>query len=205
MKKISLIITMAIFAICANAQNEQLMQQIKDKFAAFDNYTSDFNQTKNLKGMKKGIESQGTLYAQDNKMAMIYSQPEGDFIIINDTDFAMKSRGKMRKHNIKEGSEMLKLRNTLIYAIQGDIQAIATETNSTIKYNETDKSYRFVVKANKPQKRGYKEIILNFDKETLLLNRMRMVEANDNSTVYKLKNTKTNTLIDAKVFETPKK
>jgi len=199
MKKIlsALCLLLWVGGLCA--QNDALLTKIKAANTTPNRFTCSFTQSKHMKAMTKTFDSNGNLYYEAGKMNMTYEQPDGDYLIINDKQFVMRSRGKLMNHNVKAGSPMLTLRNTLIYCLQGDINAIA-ETNKANAVQSKEGAYTIytLTPLSKPT-RGYTQIVLKFD-ANLLLHEMVLTETNGNYTVYTLGKQDRNKTINPQLF-----
>lgn len=178
----------AVFVVAATFSafaNNAVVAELKENAPA--KIDCQFEQQKFLKGMAKPVVSKGTLtYSQDN-LTMNYTQPEGDYLRITPTEFSMKTRGKVRKHNIKEGSPMLVLKNTLTLCMAGDVEAVANENDATLSYTNNSGHEFTLTKELKKGEKGYAKIVLLYNSNTYTLAQMTMVEANGNYTVYTLK------------------
>jgi hypothetical protein len=125
MKKWILSAAFVVAATLSAFANSAVIAQLKANAPA--QIDCQFEQQKFLKGMAKPVVSKGALtYTKDN-LSMIYTQPAGDYLHISPTEFSMQVKGKVRKHNIKPGSPMLVLKNTLTLCMDGDVEAVATE------------------------------------------------------------------------------
>lgn len=204
MKKIVLILLAIASSVCVYASEDSLLSSIHKANSAHDKYSCPFEQAKYMKMMAKPIESAGTAYMQgSDNMSMIYTQPEGDLLVIADGQFVMVNRGKTRKHNVKEGSQMRTLRNTLLLSMRGDITGIAEETNSTVSYTSNSKTDDYEITRKEQVKIGYNKIKLSFDKTSHMLVEMTMEEPNGNYTVYKLGKYDFSGAFDKDVFKIP--
>ena len=125
MKKFIVLLTSLLIAAGTWAADYTAVAQQVFKKNGQRSYTGAFDQTKYIKMMKKEVLSAGTLYTTPGNMAMHYSQPAGDYLVINDKQFVMQTGGKKTNHNIQKGSPLLTLRNTLLNCMHGNIQAIA--------------------------------------------------------------------------------
>lgn len=194
----------AMLSLGAFAANEALIASIK-KANSVD-YACTFDQTKILKGMKKSIDSKGTLYKQGTtNMSMQYSQPEGDMLVINANKFVMISRGKYLNHSIKEGAPTAKLRNTLLKCVWGDIDGLAAVTESNVEYTRNGNLDVFTFTRNGKGVTLYNKIVLSFDKTSHMIKQMEMYEASGSCTTYKWGTADTKKAIDKSVFEAPAK
>ena len=203
MKSVTLFLSLLLCANVAFAADADLITKIKNKNAEAKNITCTFSQSKHIKMMETPINSNGTLYYESGKMTMIYNEPKDDYLVINDKQFVMMSRGKKLNHNVKEGSPMRTLRNTLIYCVQGDINAIAQECDATVGYEKSGNLHIYTLTQKKKVPRGYSKIVLQFDAATLQLTKMVLYEATGNYTEYTLNKQTLNTTFKATLFQVP--
>ena len=186
MKKfIALISALAVTLAACAADYTAIVQQVLKKNAT-RSYTCTFDQVKYIKMMKKEVKSAGTLYTCKGNMTMRYSEPAGDFLVINDKQFVMQTRGKKMDHNIQKGSPLLTLRNTLLYCMHGDIESIAKENNGVIGYTKEGKLHVFSITTQSKIQRGYSKIVLKYNEGSLDLCEMTMEEVVGNYTIYTL-------------------
>lgn len=181
----------AVFVVAATFSafaNNAVVAELKANAPA--KIDCQFEQQKFLKGMAKPVVSKGALtYTKDN-LSMIYTQPAGDYLLISPTEFSMQIKGKVRKHNIKPGSPMLVLKNTLTLCMDGDVEAVASENGATLSYANNGNHQFTLTKELKKGEKGYSKIVLEYNPKTYMLTSMTMVEANGNYTVYNLTNHK---------------
>lgn len=203
MKKWILSAVLLLIVSASAFANNTIAEQIKKN--APQKVTCRFEQQKFLKGMAKPVVSEGKLYYQNGNMAMWYTQPDGDFLVINPNEFVMQSRGKQRKHNIKAGSPMLTLKNTLVMCMQGNVQGVATENGANLTYANNAGHEFTLTKELKRGDRGYAKIVLLYDAKTYVLTSMTLVEGNGNYTVYVMKDANTTANIDGNLFKVPAK
>ena len=100
---------------------------------------------------------------------------------------------------------MRSLRNTLLYCLHGKPAVLAAENGAAITAEKTAKGYEVVLVSAKKTPRGYAKIVLLYDLKSKLLRSMQMDEYNGNSTLYEMSALKTNSQVDAKVFDIPEK
>ena len=188
MKKWILSAAILIAATFSALANSQVIADLKANVPAKIN--CQFEQQKFLKGMAKPVISKGSLtYTKDN-LNMTYTQPAGDYLLISPTEFTMQTKGKVRKHNIKAGSPMLVLKNTLTMCMDGDVEAVAKENGAALTYANNGNHQFTLTKELKKGEKGYAKIVLEYNPKTYVLTNMTMVEANGNYTVYNLTNHK---------------
>ena len=132
MKKFILWVAFFVVATSAALANDKVIAELKAN--APEQVTCQFEQQKFLKGMANPVISKGVLLYQPQNFGMYYSQPEGDYLQITPNSFVMQTRGKVRNHNIKAGSPMLTLKNTLVMCMAGDVQGVANENEAKLTY-----------------------------------------------------------------------
>lgn len=203
MKKIFALYLLLLPAAISFAGEEAVMSQIEAACTSHSKLSCPFSQEKYIKMVKNPIASKGVLYMDGDKMSMIYSEPDGDLLVITDGKFVMVNRGKLRDHDIREGKPMLTLRNTLLLCMKGQIKEVAEETNSSISYTSgtTDD---FEITRKEDVKIGYSKIKLSFDKNSHLLTKMIMEEPTGNYTVYEIGKYDFSGNFGENVFDLPK-
>lgn len=199
MKKFILWVAFFVVATSAALANDKVIAELKAN--APEQVTCQFEQQKFLKGMAKPVISKGTLLYQPQNFGMFYNQPEGDYLQITPDSFVMKTRGKVRNHNIKEGSPMLTLKNTLVMCMAGDVQGVANENEAKLTYANNGGHEFTLTKDLKKGEKGYSKIVLVYDQKTYLLTSMTMVEANGNYSIYTLTQHDTKQEIDYNLFK----
>lgn len=210
LKHINLKLTLLVWSLCLPifgfAQDATLINKILAANNKLSTIEATFKQVKQMVMLDSEIKSEGTLYFQrTNKLSMIYTRPANDILVINSDNFAIRSAGKITNVNTKNNEQMRLLRNTLLYCLQCDINAIAKETNANIAQKESATHYIFTLTSKNKAQIGYNKIELSINKKTLLLEILRMDETNGNYTVYNMSDIKTGKVIDVSKFSIPKK
>lgn len=199
MKKFILWVAFFVVATSAALANDKVIAELKAN--APEQVSCQFEQQKFLKGMANPVISKGVLLYQPQNFGMYYSQPEGDYLQITPNSFVMQTRGKVRNHNIKAGSPMLTLKNTLVMCMAGDVQGVANENGATLSYANNGGHEFTLTKDLKKGEKGYSKIVLVYAPKTYLLTSMTMVEANGNYSIYTLTQHDTKQKIDYNLFK----
>ncbi len=183
-----------------------ILQQIEKSNASYTTIEADFIQTKTLAANGKETKSNGKLYLSGNEqMAMHYEEPATDLLIIDGEQFFMIRGKKKNLFNTEKNKTMQSLRNTLLLCLHGKPAKLAEENEATLDFKNKPSEYSVTLTTQKKSPRGYKEIVLDYDKRTCLLTEMKMVEWNGNTTLYEMNNPQTNQPIDETRYEIPKK
>ena len=164
MKRLTLIIIAAFISVATFAQQR---------------YDTDFTQTKVMKISGKTTEKAGhILFDGNDQLSMIYSNPEGDFFIIEGTKVKINLDGKKAELN-SEKVNMVKLqRSTLLNCLSGNWEQAATDNNAEVTTTEKDGFRTITLTAKgKVPKGGYSNVVLNYNIADGTLNEMTLEEA----------------------------
>ncbi len=149
MKRISLIIIAVLFSVTAFAQQK---------------YNTDFTQTKVMKLSGKTTNKVGHIVFDGNdQLRMIYSEPQGDYFIIEGNKVKMNLDGKKAELDA-EKVKMVKLqRATLLNCLSGNWEQAAADNNAETTITEDKDLKTISIKAKgKVPKGGYKSVVLTY-------------------------------------------
>lgn len=181
-----------------------LTAKIEQSNASVKNIESKFSQTKTLKVSGKKIESEGTLYyTSDGKLAMRYSKPVGELMIVSGNKFFMNKGGKSMTFDTSKNALMGSLAATLLNSFKGNPSQVAKDNNADLTVSETSEFYVVTLTAQPDSHRGYSKITINYRKSDCVIVNMTMVELTGITTTYELKEIKKNTSFPQDVFKIP--
>ena len=166
--------------------------------------TAQFSETKVLPRMKKTTTKKGTLYfkTDSESLLMRYSDPAGDYTLIKDGVMYIKKGDKQQKFSgNNQAGKMAVLKSSLLNAFVGDIEAIAKDNKATVKAEESNTRYRFVITRKNEQKQGINQLTLLYDKATGALLMLKIEEANGNYTTYETTDPDVKTILSDDIFE----
>lgn len=144
-----------------------------------------FTQAKTLKVTGKVIKSEGTLtYTAPDQLAMLYTQPDGDYFIIDGPFLRMDIKGVTVDVNTENNKTIRPQRNAILYGITGDYEKIAQEMDADCTVTAGKNGGKHVViKARKTLPKGYSGMELDYRKDGRLT-RMVLEEFGGISTEY---------------------
>lgn len=209
MNKFSFLVTMFFACTFAQAQTIKdadfaILEKINQANIKQTSMMSDFDQVKHMSILGEDIKSSGKLYySKPEKMALWYTDPDGDLMLINEDRCIMVASGKKREVSAKANAKMRGMKNILTSSLQGGMLQMGARQ---ITCFETPKYY--VVTADidgKVNKSNIKKVIVHYSKSDLTLSVLRTEEADGSYTVYELKNKVMNQPIDEKFFTPAKK
>lgn len=153
--------------------------------AGAQNFEATFKQAKTLKITGKVIKSEGEItYTAPDQLAMLYTNPEGDYFIIDGPQVRMDLRGVALDVNSTGNKLVQSQRNAILYSVQGKYEDIATEMDADCTVSAGKGGGKHVVlKMRKGLPKGYTGMELDYDKQGKLT-RMVLEEAGGISTEY---------------------
>lgn len=181
------------------------LSKIKQQNEGYKTITGLFKQTI-TQTTGKVTEKNGQIYFErTDKMSMHYEDPVTDLLVINGDQFYM-ARGKRKNlFNTEKNKRMAELSNTLLCSMMGNLEELAKENEAELNVKVEANHYVVILTAQKKQARGYKQIILSYDKKSSMLCQMQMDEWNGNSTLYVMSGHKANKQINEALFAIPEK
>ncbi len=174
MKHITLIIIAMLFSVSAFAQ------QIFD---------TEFTQTKLLKISGKTTEKAGHLVFDGNDhLSMIYSEPEGEYFIIEGNQVKINMDGKKADLDANKVKMVGLQRSTLLNCLSGNWEQAAEDNNADLTVTE-DKGFRNVlIKAKgKVPRGGYSSVELTYRLSDGMMIKMVLEEAIGTINTYEIK------------------
>jgi len=195
-----------MFAAIAFADDAAILSKIKSANIQIKSVESAFKETKVLKANGKKVEKSGTCYfVATTKLAMHYSQPTGEKMVINGKDMLIIRDGKTRSFNTDKNARMKNLSTILLCSVHGEIEKLCQEVSATYTATEKGDSYCVVIKATKKSSKGYSLIEITYSKADGLIKQMVMTENSGDVTTYTLSGAVKNKAIAESNFSTAKK
>ena len=144
-----------------------------------------FTQAKTLKISGKVIKSEGEItYTAPDQLAMLYTNPEGDYFIIDGPQVRMDLRGVALDVNSTGNKLVQGQRNAILYSVAGKYEDIAKEMDADCTVTAGKNGGKHVVlKMRKAIPKGYTGMELDYNKQGKLT-RMVLEEAGGISTEY---------------------
>lgn len=184
MKRILLIFTLAA-SVCMGALAQSAQEKVLALQSGNATYSSPFTETKVFPRLKKQTEKKGTLvWRAEDYLRMDFTDPEGDYTLIDGTEFSICLKGAVQKLPAKDAnSKTGALRQTLIYAFQGKVDEIAALNNTEVTPVDKQGRYAFELVATQP-KHGVKSLTLEYDRKNGHLLLLTITENNGNYTTW---------------------
>lgn len=186
MKRSLLIIFAGLLSLASFAAS--IPEIIAGKHTAGETFTAKFTETKTMPKLKKETVKAGTLtFKAPENLRLDYSDPAGDYTLIEKGVFETKRGNSVQKLPIKNPEhKMSVLRATLLLAMQGKVEEVAKENDATVSYKESSTEYTCTLTPNKGSKAMAAEVVLVYEKKSGRLISLTFTESNGNYTTYKL-------------------
>ena len=152
-------------------------------------YDTEFTQTKTMKVSGKTTEKAGHIIFDGNDhLAMTYSEPEGEYFIIDGNNVKIHMDGKKADLDADK-VKMVKLqRSTLLNCLAGNWEQAAEDNAAELTITEEDdmKIVSIIAKGKVP-KGGYKSVIMSYRLSDGQLTKMVLEEAIGSINTYEMK------------------
>lgn len=199
MKRILVLFMIGLFAISAQAQDNTVIKKIRQANGTVKSFETDLNNT--LEKPNKKTEQDGKLYfVCPNQFAALFDN--GKHMVVNVDRLKMNIGLFHGTFRLRGDGMMRSLSNIFLYGFQGRCEDLARDNNYTINVSEKG-PYQQVCCHNKRKSLlgiGYKTVIFNYDKDSLMLRQIVLIDNSDNVDTYTISNVQYNVLVDDSVF-----
>lgn len=199
-----LFVATAVFAsaqtVLDEAQTAAVLEKLAQKNAAIQTIQCEFVQTNHVAVLTNDVQQKGHFYFQHpDKVCMVYSQPQGDMMLMDGDLLKMVSGGKVSTVSAKSNPMAGQMQNMLTACLSGDLARLKNK-RSAISCTESATEYQFTILSTDRQN-PYCQIVMNFSKSDLALTMLQLIERNGNFIKYNFVKTVFNQKIAAGVFE----
>ena len=154
--------------------------------AGAQNFEGTFKQAKTLKVSGRVIKSEGNItFTAPDQLAMLYTNPDGDYFIIDGPIVRMDLRGVTLDVDTSTNKLVASQRNALLYSLAGKYEEVAKEMDADCTVTQKNGGKHVVIKARKVQAKGYSGVELDYGKNGRIT-RMVLEEFGGISTEYVL-------------------
>ena len=209
MKRIAvLLISFLAVAFSANAaviseQTKAVLAKIEKANESLTTITSPVTETRTLPNGKQFVSNGNFFFTYPELLAIRYTNPEGDYLVINTEEIAQKKKqGKTFKFSLKKNETMQELSSTLLWCISGKLVNLAEANDATVTTSEANGVITVVFTApGKTSAREFKKIELCYNKSTMRIKSMAMTDKNNVVTKYTMDKPQFGASIPASTFE----
>ncbi|MBQ9892323.1 MAG: outer membrane lipoprotein carrier protein LolA [Bacteroidales bacterium] len=189
-KLISALAALAVLGLsnALAADSGTTLDKIEKACSAITSTQSHFDHNRTIKASGNTVKMEGILYyTAPGKLAMYYTNPPQDLMIINGDRFYVK-RGQANPNTFdtSKNPTMAGLKNSLLWCIQGKVREVAKANNADIAIMADNTSYIVTVTARVKPARGYSKIRVTYRKSDCLPVAMTMEDVSGIVNVYRM-------------------
>lgn len=187
----------------ASAQNgsteEQFERELKLKNESVTSIKCHFLQTREMSVLQNVVRKEGTFYFQ-RPGNMLLSFNDGDYIKMTEEWFEMKTGENTTTTKISSNPMLRNLSTILSACVVGDFAQMIR--GFSIQVQSQAKQWVVIMTPQRGKAASkISQIVLHFDRETMSLNTLKMVEKSGDYTMYGFSNKQFNVSIDGKLFK----
>ena len=187
----------------ASAQNgsteEQFERELKLKNESVTSIKCHFLQTREMSVLQNVVRKEGTFYFQ-RPGNMLLSFNDGDYIKMTEEWFEMKTGENTTTTKISSNPMLRNLSTILSACVVGDFAQMIR--GFSIQVQSQAKQWVVIMTPQRGKAASkISQIVLHFDRETMSLNTLKMVEKSGDYTMYGFSNKQFNVAIDSKLFK----
>lgn len=208
MKKIAFsIIALLAVVFSVNAavipeKTKAVLTKIEKANESLATISSPLTETRTLPNGKAFVSKGNFYFSSPNLLAIHYTNPEGDYLVINSEVVAQKKKqGKSFNLSLKKNETVRELSNTLLWCITGKLVKLAEANNATVTTSEANGQINVVFTAEVKNGRDFKKIELNYDKATMRIKSMAMTDKGNVVTKYTIDKPQYGATIPASTFQ----
>ena len=201
MRRYLLILFACIAPIIAMAQSEQeIIAKINTQSAKMKTLSCDFVQTKHMKMLNNKFVSKGKMhYSQPDKLRWEYLTPYSYTFLMNESKVLIKNNNRADIIDINQNKMFKEISRLMMNSIVGE--SLNNKRDFAVAIRESEKLYiATLTPLEREMKQMWSKILLYFDRTTLNVVKVEMVERAGDYTVIELKNVTLNSEIKAEVF-----
>jgi outer membrane lipoprotein-sorting protein len=182
------------------ASPEDFANKIEEVSKNTSTISADFTQLKEMQYLDAALESSGKFrFKSPNKVLWEYTEPFLYKVIINDGKLNLISEDKENQFDMNSNEIFQQINELLVIAVTGEIKSTK---NYTIEFYE---NADFYLAALSPKSAEISQMInqmeLYFDKKSLQVVKIRMIEASGDFSLISFKNQLINAPIDEDIFQ----
>lgn len=187
----------------ASAQNgstqEQFERELQLKNESVSSIKCHFIQTRDMSVLQNVVRKEGTFYFQ-RPGNMLLSFNDGDYIKMTEEWFEMKTGENTTTTKISSNPMLRNLSTILSACVVGDFAQMIR--GFSIQVQSQAKQWVVIMTPQRGKAASkISQIVLHFDRETMSLNTLKMVEKSGDYTMYGFSNKQFNVAIDGKLFK----
>ena len=178
----------------------KVRQQINTVASSMKSMQCDFVQTKHIKMLNEKMVSRGKMYYQQpNKLRWEYTSPYSYTFVLNGTKVLISKGKRNDVINVNQSKMFKEIARIMMNSVVGKCLTDTRDFKTTI-VGSASEYVATLYPQQKQMRQMFQKIVLHFNKVKSTVAMVELVEKQGDKTIIELKNVKTNTPINAKVF-----
>lgn len=210
MKKIATIFCMLLCALSVMAapltaqKKQDVIGRINKAASGLKSMSCSFTQTKYLSLLSDRMVSKGKMnYKQPNKLRWEYTTPYQYLFIFNGTKVYVGNKSRKDVIDTNTNKVFKEVARIMMSTVTGT--ALSNSSDFSIDVADGNNQWQItLVPKRKEMKKMFSKIVLLFNKSNLMIAEINIYENNNDRTNIKLKNIKTNGVVNETLFAIPK-
>ncbi len=190
----------AVAFAAQNAEEQKIIRQINAVASSMKTMQCDFVQTKTIKMLNDKMVSKGKMYyQQSDKLRWEYTSPYTYTFVLNGSKVLISKGKRNDVINVDQSKFFKEIARIMMNSVVGKCLTDTKDFKTSIQ-TTTAEYIATLLPQQKQMKQMFQKIILHFNRQKSVVTTVELVEKNGDRTVIELKNIKTNSAINAKVF-----
>ncbi len=190
----------AVAFAAQNAEEQKIIRQINAVASSMKTMQCDFVQTKTIKMLNDKMVSKGKMYyQQSDKLRWEYTSPYTYTFVLNGSKVLISKGKRNDVINVEQSKFFKEIARIMMNSVVGKCLTDTKDFKTSIQ-TTTAEYIATLLPQQKQMKQMFQKIILHFNRQKSVVTTVELVEKNGDRTVIELKNIKTNSAINAKVF-----
>ncbi|MEN8121054.1 MAG: outer membrane lipoprotein carrier protein LolA [Bacteroidota bacterium] len=178
---------------------KELEQKLNASSAKINTITSDFKQEKHLAFLNDIIITKGKFwFKKENKLRWEYTSPFKYMIVINNGKFIIKDEDKINEYDINSNKAFQEVNNLIINSVRGTL--LEDDKFEITAFKNSSTYLISLIPKDSEMRKVLNKIELYFDISDLNINKVKMIENEEDYTIISFINRKLNEDILANTF-----
>ncbi len=190
----------AVAFAAQNAEEQKIIRQINAVASSMKTMQCDFVQTKTIKMLNDKMVSKGKMYyQQSDKLRWEYTSPYTYTFVLNGSKVLISKGKRNDVINVDQSKFFKEIARIMMNSVVGKCLTDTKDFKTSIQ-TTTAEYIATLLPQQKQMKQMFQKINLHFNRQKSVVTTVELIEKNGDRTVIELKNIKTNSAINAKVF-----
>ena len=187
-------------SLAQSTGDAKIKQQINAVASKMKTMQCDFVQTKYMKMLNDKMVSYGRMYyQQSDKLRWEYTSPYTYTFVLNGSKVLLNKGKRSDVINVNQSKFFKEIVRIMMNSVVG--KCLTDEKDFKVSISTSSSEWvATLVPQRKDMKQMFQKIVLHFSRSQMMVSSVELIEKKGDRTVIQLKNVKTNSTINAKMF-----